>query len=221
MRRETWGPDRETPTLFCDPRPRPCDSHPSPAGPLPPNPCPGLCPGPGPATEPFPPSLSLLSSFSAPHPSFWSTARVRESLPADVTLSCLTNSEETVDMILCPRPSAHPLIYTLWRRVLGPLNAVAACVHSKPKNGLLPSSSEELQRANYLANTAAMSQSSSESDLTWPPLPLGTIDLHIRAYFLAAAIKAVLVARGSPFFGLFRGFVGTLLLWVLFWLAYS
>ena len=164
--------------------------------PPPPNPCPGLCPGPGPAPDPFSPSLSLLSSLSAPLPSFWSAARVRESLPAGVILSCFTNSEETVDMILCPRPPADPLTYTLWKRVLGPLNAVAACVHSKPKNVLPASSSEELQRANHLANMAAMSQSSSDSDLTWPSLPLGTIDLHIRAisvirfkYFRAETVE--------------------------------
>ena len=77
-------------------------------------------------------------------------------------------------MILCPRPPTDPQTYTLWKRVLGPLNAVAACVHSKPKNVLLPSSSEELQRANHLATKAANSQSSSESDLTWPSLPLET-----------------------------------------------
>ena len=129
------------------------------------------------------PALPLLSSLSAPLPSFWSAARVRDSFPGGVTLSCFTASEDTIDMILCPRPPIDPQTYTLWKRVLGPLNAVAACVHSEPKNVLLPSSSEELQRANHLATKAANSQSSSESDLAWPSLPFGTTDLHIRAYF--------------------------------------
>ena len=41
----------------------------------------GLCPGPGPASVPLSPTLPLLSSLSAPLPSFWSAARVKESLP--------------------------------------------------------------------------------------------------------------------------------------------
>ena len=148
-----------------------------------PDPCPGLCPGPGPAPAHPSPALPLLSSLSAPLPSFWTAARVRDSLPGGVTLSCFTASQDTIDMILCPRPPTDPQTYTLWKRVLGPLNAVAAWIHSKPKNVLLPSSPEELQRANHLATTAANSQSSSESDLAWPTMPFGTTDLHTRAYF--------------------------------------
>ena len=75
------------------------------------------CPDPAPAHGPGPP-ISPLSSLSAPLPSFWSAARVRESLPA-ITLSCFTDSEATVDMILCARPPTDPLIYAL-EMSLGP-----------------------------------------------------------------------------------------------------
>ena len=96
------------------------------------------------------------------------------------------NNDNDTKSTLCARPPKDPLTYSLWKRVLGPLNAVAACVRSTPKNVLL-SSSEELKRANHLAHTASASQSSSESVLTWPTLPLGTVDLHIRAHFTGSS----------------------------------
>ena len=173
--------------------------------PLPPDPRPCLRPGLGPASAPLSPDLSLLSSLSAPLPTFWSAARLRDSLPEGVTLSCFTGSEDTIDMILCPRPPIDPQIYTLWKRVLGPLNAVAACVHSKAKNILLPSSSEELQRADHLATKAANTQSSSESDLTWPSLPFGTTDLHIRAYFSGSSKSGLGGAGPAIFLDYFGG----------------
>ena len=83
---------------------------------------------------------------------------------------------------------------------MGPLNAVAACVRSKTNNVFLPSSSEELHPANYLANTAGVSQSSSESDLTWPSLPSGTTDLHIRAHFSGSSIQGGLGGAGINIF---------------------
>ena len=169
------------------PAPRLTPPAPLSRGPHSPYPHPGLRPCPGPVLAPPPPSLSTLSSLSAPLPSFWSVARVRESLPAGVSLSCFTGSDATVDLVLCVRPPKDPLTYTLWKRVLGPLNAVAACVRSKRKNVLLSSSSEGLKRANHVAHTASASQSSSESVPTWPPLPLGTVDLHIRVHFIGSS----------------------------------
>ena len=83
------------------PAPRFTPPAPPSRGPHSPYPRPGLCPCPGPVLIPPPPSFSPLSSLSAPLPSFWSAARVREGLPAGVSLSCFTGSDETVDLVLC------------------------------------------------------------------------------------------------------------------------